>query len=181
MRDMLRQRVINDDTLVWTNSFGSVWTPLGKTNLAFNRVAAPPPLPRRKRRRLLRGALLAGFVLFWLLGGFGLILGRLGWVLQHAGVDTETLMSDQLPKCSSATAKSLAKQALEGAPASKMINVTAFDIVDPVEVSFDSASEKRHCKALALLNSGRREISFSLEWINKADKSVWLEIEDVPF
>lgn len=133
-----------------------------------------PPAPPSKRRSRWKGPILIGFVLFWLLGGSV-------WLLQMFGVDTETMMSSDLPRCTSATSKSLAKQAIEGAPAAKILNVAVYDILDPTELSYDAGQQKRSCKAMALLNSGKNEIQFTLEWTSPARDKVWLEVKQLPF
>jgi hypothetical protein len=93
------------------------------------------------------------------------------------GYDTETMLSDALPKCDSITAKTLAKQALEGGPAANIVKVSAYRIEDVEQVAYDGAPEKRTCRAKALLNSGKREILYTIEWVNKSERTVWLEIK----
>ncbi len=106
---------------------------------------------------------------FWLFGGGLLILHLLGY-------DTETMLSNAIPKCNSTTATDLAKQALENAPLTTVVKVAVYQIQDAQEISYDEATEKRACRATALLNSGKREIRYTIEWADKAEKKIWLEI-----
>lgn len=106
---------------------------------------------------------------FWLFGGGILVLHLLGY-------DTETMLSDAIPKCASATATDLAKQALENAPLANMVKVTAYQVQDAQEISYDSKKEKRTCRATALLNSGKREVVYTIEWADKSERKIWLEV-----
>lgn len=105
----------------------------------------------KKKRRRWGLWLGVGIVLFWLFGGFI-------WVLNVMGVDTDTLLSNAVPKCSSKMALDLAKQAIEGSPVAKVINVTAYEFNAVEEIAYDPNTQKRTCKAMAFLNSGKREI-----------------------
>lgn|GEM_PF-6201354 len=130
---------------------------------------------RPKKRSWLRwlGLTIGGLFVFWFVGGFALVL----WL---AGYDVETMLSGKLPKCDSKFATDLAKQSLQGSPLAKMINISVFDIKSAQEMSYDSGSEKRTCKAVAFLNSGKRDIVYTLEWQNPGDcEHVWLEIKDL--
>ena len=106
---------------------------------------------------------------FWLFGGGILVLHLLGY-------DTETLLSNAIPKCSSSTAMDLAKQALENAPLTTVVKVAVYQIQDAGEISYDGGAEKRTCRAIALLNSGKREVKYTIEWADKAERRIWLEI-----
>jgi hypothetical protein len=43
---------------------------------------------------------------------------------------------------------------------------------------YDNSSEKRLCRATALLNSGKHDVEYTLEWINKHEGKIWLEIKE---
>lgn len=177
---LLKQGLVSIDTLVWNKTFGSSWKPIAETDLAHVLSHAPPPLPAevgpvaRRRRRWLKFLLVPALVLFWLLGGHV-------WILRWLGVDIESALSNQVPACGSSTAKALAKQAMEGAPIAKVLNINVFDIQDARELSYEDQTKKRACTATALLNSGRHEFGYTLEWTNLAERKVWLEIQKLPF
>jgi hypothetical protein len=178
LRDLMTRGLITGETPVWTKSFGQAWKTAREAGIF---ASAPPELsprddspPVQKRRRRWVGPLLVGIIFFWLVGGFV-------WLLEWSGVDVETAMSKELPKCGSITTKDLARQALEGAPVAKVLNVKVFEILDPVQLSYDGVSDKRNCKAAALMNSGKRDITFTLEWIDKSNAKVWLQIDALPF
>jgi len=95
------------------------------------------------------------------------------------GVDTDTMLSYSIPKCDSKTTLNLAKQAIEGSPMAKMINITAYEFHDVEEIDYDPNLQKRRCRATALLNSGKHDLQFSLEWANQKEGTVWLQIENI--
>jgi hypothetical protein len=68
-----------------------------------------------------------------------------------------------------------------GSPATKTLNVAVYDILNPTETSYDAGQQRRTCKAMALLNSGKKEIEFTLEWTSPARDTVWLEVKQLPF
>jgi len=84
-----------------------------------------------------------------------------------------------LPACTSATTKDLAKKALESAPLSKVLNITVYDIQDEEQITYDPINKKRSCKATAFLNSGKHDLSYTLEWANEREGTVWLQIDDL--
>jgi len=177
LRNLLNEGLISGDTFVWNSTLGNNWQTAREAGLTgpSTLIQPPrPPAPHSRRRSRWKGPVLIGFILFWLLGGFI-------WVLQMFGVDTETIMSNDLPKCTSSTSKSLAKQAIEGSPAVKLLNVTVYDILDPTELSYEAGPQRRSCKAMAFLNSGKKEIEFTLEWTSPARDRVWLEVKQLPF
>ena len=67
---------------------------------------------------------------FWLFGGGILVTHLLGY-------DTQTMLSNAIPKCDSTTATDLAKQALENAPLANVVKVTVYQIQGAQEVSYD--------------------------------------------
>jgi hypothetical protein len=175
LRDLLERREISSDTLVWNETFGGSWKSVRDTEIVPNKL--PPPLPvsasaAPKKSRVWRAwivPVIGAIVLFWLLGGFI-------WVFKILGYDTETMLSNELPKCNSSMATGLAKQAIEGAPMAKMLSMTVFDIRDAEELRYDAIAKKRACKAMAFLNSGKQEIIYTIEWQNEAEGRVWLQI-----
>jgi hypothetical protein len=128
--------------------------------------------PQKRKRRRWSLWLIFGIAIFWFFCGFL-------WLLNFTGVDTDTMFSGAIPKCNSKTATDLAKQAIEGSPMAKVINITAFDIRDAQEIAYDSNAQKRTCTATALLNSGRHQVAFTLEWANQKQGTVWLQIQQL--
>jgi hypothetical protein len=107
---------------------------------------------------------------FWFFGGFVLIMPLLG-----IDVDAESMLSSDIPKCESLTAKKLAKQSIEGMPLSKVLNISVFEIRDVQEAAYDSANKKRLCGATALLNSGKHSIQYSIEWADQNARTVYVQ------
>jgi GYF domain 2 len=185
LRNLLSNGRVTQNTLVWNETFGESWRPIRDTEIAQRK--SPPPIPpsvrtdalvgqnanspKKRPRPLIRGIVMAAATLFvfWLFGG-GILL------LHLFGYDTETLLSNGIPKCNSSTATDLAKQALENAPLSTVVKVSVYQIQDAQEVSYDGGTEKRTCHATALLNSGKREVKYTIEWADKAEKKIWLEV-----
>jgi hypothetical protein len=132
---------------------------------------------RQKPRRKLRipfwlGWLAVVLFVFWFLGGFI-------WVMQLAGVDTDTMLGGGIPKCNSKTATSLAKQAIEQSPLAKVINISVFEVQDATEIAYDSQLQKRTCKATAFTNSGKHDLQYSLEWADQGKGTIWLQIDNI--
>jgi GYF domain 2 len=183
IRDLLSKGQLNPNTLVWNDTFGEAWRPIRDTE--FVQRTSPPPIPPdvrvdtkddtnvrpAKKNPIIRGIVMAAALLFifWLFGGGILVLHVLGY-------DTETMLSNAIPKCDSTTTTDLAKQALENAPLTTVVKVAVFQIQGAQEISYDAATEKRTCHATALLNSGKREVKYTIEWADKAEKKIWLEI-----
>ncbi len=185
LQDLLSSGRVTQSTLVWNETFGESWRVIRDTEI-FQRKR-PPPLPstirmdaadgpnakpaKNRTRLLIRAVVMTAVTLFvfWLFGGGILVLRLLGY-------DTETMLSNAIPKCNSATTTALAKQALESSPLSTVVKVTVFQIQDAQEVSYDRETERRTCRATALLNSGKQEIKFTIEWADKAEKKIWLEV-----
>ena len=183
IRDLLSKGQLTPNTLVWNDTFGESWRPIRDTEIAQR--ASPPPIPPTvrvavkdksnaslaKKSALIRGIVMTAVLLFvfWLFGGGILVLRLIGY-------DTETMLSNAIPKCNSTTATDLAKQALENAPLTTVVKVTVFQLQDVQELSYDDGAEKRTCHATALLNSGKREVKYTIEWADKAEKKIWLEI-----
>jgi hypothetical protein len=115
------------------------------------------------------GGIVAAIVLFWFFGGFL-------WIMRLSGVDTESMLSNDIPKCNSLTATSLAKQALETMPLSKVLNIIVFEIRDAQELTYQSVAKKRLCRATAFLNSGKREVQYSIEWFDEKNRKVFVQI-----
>ncbi len=125
--------------------------------------------PSRARRgvfwRVFRVALYAVAVLF--------VIGAIGVMVDLAKNDPG-LLRGELPSCRGSTVTDLVKQAIEGSPQAKLVNITVFDITQAEEIE---AGEKRSCKALALMNSGKREITYSVEWSNPRHTNVWVQVQ----
>jgi len=98
-------------------------------------------------------------------------------VTQEAPGATST--SRAIPGCGSAATMNLAKKAIEGAPISKIINITVFNVQDGREIKYDFDAKKRWCQATALMNSGKHEVKFSLEWADEKADRIWLQIDDL--
>jgi hypothetical protein len=49
-----------------------------------------------------------------------------------------------------------------------------FSITQPEEVA---AGEKRSCKALALMNSGKTEITYTVEWSDPKHTEIWVQVQ----
>jgi len=100
------------------------------------------------------------------LGVWIVIFGMFGgviWFFNTVGLDTDTMLSNAIPKCDSKTTLNLAKRAIEGSPMAKVVNITAFEFRDAEEIAYDATAQKRTCKALAYLNSGKHKVQYSLE------------------
>jgi hypothetical protein len=184
LRDLLSNGRLNQNTLVWNETFGDSWKPIRDTEIVQRKSPPPIPpaipidaktdtsaLPAKKKSPLIRAIVMGAVLLFvfWLFGGGILVLHLLGY-------DTETMLSDAIPKCASTTATELAKQALENAPLANVVKVTVFQIQDAQEISYDSGMGKRTCRATALLNSGKQAVKYTIEWADKSEKKIWLEI-----
>jgi hypothetical protein len=64
--------------------------------------------------------------------------------------------------------------AIEGSPEAKLVNVTVFSITQPEEIE---AGEKRRCKAMALMNSGKTDITYTVEWSNPKRTKIWVQVQ----
>ena len=135
LRDLLSNGRVTQNTLVWNETFGESWRPIRDTEIVQRK--SPPPFPlavridaadgsnansaKKRPRPLIRGIIMAGVMLFvfWLFGGGILVLHLFGY-------DTETMLSNGIPKCNSSTATDLAKQALENAPLTTVVKVTVY-------------------------------------------------------
>jgi hypothetical protein len=84
------------------------------------------------------------------------------------------VLKGELPSCKGSTVTDLVKQAIEGSPQAKLVNVTVFSITQPEEVA---AGEKRSCKAVALMNSGKREITYTVEWSSARHTDIWVQVQ----
>ena len=75
--------------------------------------------------------------------------------------------------------RGIAKQALQDAPKAKALNLVVFDVIDAEEVSYDAKTQKRICAATAFLNSGKRSVRYTMEWVTKPEgaRRVWLTIQ----
>jgi hypothetical protein len=121
------------------------------------------------------GGIAVAIFVFWLAGGFIWTIHLLG-ADALLGIDTESMLSTDIPKCNSVAATGLAKQALAGAPLFKTLNVNVFEIRDAEELAFDPAAQKRLCKATAFLNSGKHEVQYTIEWQDQKAKTVWVQV-----
>jgi hypothetical protein len=186
IRDLLKRGTVTQDTLVWNEKFGELWKPIRETEISDGTMRVPPPIRfvrppvceeqpelQSKRRRWLAPAI-GCVVLFWFFGGFILVMNLLGY-------DTETMLSNSIPKCDSITAKKMAKEALQNGPLAKMVNTRVYEIQDARQIAYDNKADKRTCQATALLNSGRHDVSYTIEWMNKDKNKYWLEVEEAPF
>jgi hypothetical protein len=91
------------------------------------------------------------------------------------------MLSNEIPKCNSSYASDLAKRALQSGPVAKTLNITVFETRDSEELSYDVQAERRTCAATAFLSSGKQDVSYTMEWLDKQDHSigVWLEIKSL--
>jgi hypothetical protein len=133
IRNLLSKGRLTPNTLVWNDTFGESWRPIRDTEIIQR--ASPPPIPSAprvdatddsyarpvKKSPLIRVVVMTAVLLFvfWLFGGGILVLRLLGY-------DTQTMLSNAIPKCDSATATDLAKQALENAPLANVVRGTTW-------------------------------------------------------
>jgi hypothetical protein len=169
IQEMLRQGSASNDTLVWNETFGQMWKPIRETEIVGGTISVPPPFPPavppiHKKQKRWAGPIVVAIVLFWLFGG-------IGWLLEFGGVADKNMLNGQLPACDSAVTSSLIKEALENMPLSRIVHVSVIEVSGQHEVQFEygDSSEKniRHCAAIALMNSGKHAITYSLEWTAK--------------
>ena len=85
----------------------------------------------------------------------------------------------EIPGCSGTATMNLAKEAIEGAPIAKIINITVFNVQNGREIKYDFNAKKRWCQATALMNSGKHEVQFSLEWADEKSNRIWLQVDDL--
>jgi hypothetical protein len=180
IQEMLRQGSVSSETLVWNEAFGQMWKPIRETEIAGGTISVPPPVPpivpsTHKKRIRWAGPVLVAIVLFWLIGG-------IGWLLELGGVADKNMPNGQLPACDSAVTSSLIKEALENMPLSKIVHVSVIEVSGQREVRFEygDTSEKsiRRCAAIALMNSGKHAITYSLEWTTGKNVYATVNLED---
>jgi len=125
--------------------------------------------PSRARRgvfwRVFRVALFATFVV--------IVVAVVAIFVDLAKNDPGVLRGE-LPSCRGSTVTDLVKQAIEGSPQAKLVNVTVFSVTQPEEIE---VGEKRRCKALALMNSGKTEITYTVEWSNLKHTEIWVQVQ----
>jgi hypothetical protein len=81
-----------------------------------------------------------------------------------------------LPECGSDSAKDALKSAIEGSPISKIMTVTVFGVTSPKQSSYiKSPSEKRACVANVMLNSGKKDFDYTIEWADKDKGTFWIQ------
>ena len=70
--------------------------------------------------------------------------------------------ANSVPPCDSAGARAALKNAFERNATANAITLQLLDLQNTREVSFNEAGKERRCTATALLNAGRRDISYRL-------------------
>jgi hypothetical protein len=141
-----------------------------------NQLSGPTKPLMRKSLVAWAGVTVVAIFLFWSLGGVIWTIHLLGADrLLH--VDTETLLSNDIPKCDSMTAVELATQALAGAPLYKTLSISVFEIRNARELAYDPTAEKRLCGATAFLNSGKHDVQYTVEWHDKKARTIWVEVK----
>lgn len=89
-----------------------------------------------------------------------------------------TSMGGNLPTCGGPEVVGLAENVVKNAPAIKALGIQSIKITMPAETNYDSASEKRACRAVLSSPAGDEAIHYSVEWHDKKKNMIWVEIVD---
>jgi hypothetical protein len=84
----------------------------------------------------------------------------------------------QLPKCDAPTVTSLAKKAIEDAPANKSRGLLISNMGIPGETRYDSSKPKRVCRTTITTQAGTQVLFYSVEWQDKAKGVIWVQTMD---
>lgn len=87
-----------------------------------------------------------------------------------------SFLSNNLPACDSPEVVSLAENVVKNAPAIKTLGIQSIKIKVPAEKYYDSASEKRVCRAMLSSSAGDESIHYSVEWHDQKKNVIWVEI-----
>lgn len=85
------------------------------------------------------------------------------------------LLQKKLPPCDDAQVKTLAKSALQNAPAfrTRFMN---FQIGIPGETRFKASPPKRICRAQLTSTMGAETLFYTVEWQNQKKGIIWVQI-----
>lgn len=84
-------------------------------------------------------------------------------------------IAGQMPACDSKGVAALLTQAVNGSPAGKLQGVTVFDVTGALQIP--AIDDKQRCQATLFTNAGKRQATFTLEWMSAAKDKLWLQVE----
>lgn len=84
----------------------------------------------------------------------------------------------ELPKCDSAKAEDMVKEAVKNGPMSKVLNIEVIALKDITNKVADNGVPV--CLARAITNGGESKFAYTFEWVNKEKGQFVIQVAEAP-